>query len=91
MEGGPSVITDLQGAFRLHYTCQRIASVLFGFPGKVNWTSILISLARAHSLSQLVPIVVFGFLRLAGATCNFTLKSTLVKSTNWKCNVWLSS
>ena len=60
MEGGPSVITDVQGAFRLHYTCQRIASVLFGFPGKVNWTSILISLARAHSLSQLVPSVVFG-------------------------------
>ena len=60
MEGGPSVITDLQGAFRLHYTCQRIASVLFGFPAKVNWTSILISLARAHSLSQLVPSVVFG-------------------------------
>ena len=61
MEGGPSVITDLQGTFRLHYTCQRIASVLFGFPGKVNWTIILISLARAHSLSQLVPSVVFGF------------------------------
>ena len=43
----PLVTTDLQGAFRLHYTCQRIASVLFGFSGKVNWTSIL--------------IVVFGF------------------------------
>ena len=61
MEGGSLVITDLQGAFRLHYTCQRIASVLLGFPGKVNWTSTLISLARAHSLSQLVPSVVFGF------------------------------
>ena len=61
MEGGPSVITDLQEAFRLHYTFQRIASVLFGFPGKGNWKSILISIARAHSLSQLVPSVVFGF------------------------------
>ena len=61
MEGGPSVITDLQEAFRLHSTCQRIVSVLFGLPSKVNWTSILISFARAHSLSQLVPGVVFGF------------------------------
>ena len=45
MEGGPSVITDLQGAFRLHYTCHRIASVVFDFVLKdyfdgALWTSM---------------------------------------------------
>ena len=61
MEGGPSVITDLQGAFRLHYTCHRIASVVFGFPAKVSWPNIASLPRNVSSSSKQIPSEVNDF------------------------------
>ena len=61
MDGGPSVITDLQGAFRLHYTCHRIASVVFGFPAKVSWPNIASLPRNISSSSKQIPSEVNDF------------------------------
>ena len=61
MEVGPSVITDLQGAFRLHYTCHRIASVVFGFPAKVSWPNIASLPRNVSSSSKQIPSEVNDF------------------------------
>ena len=61
MEGGPSVITDLQGAFRLHYTCHRTASVVFGFPAKVSWPNIASLPRNVSSSSKQIPSEVNDF------------------------------
>ena len=55
MECGPSVITDLQGAFRLHYTCHRIASVVFDFPAQVSWPNIASLPRNVSSSSKQIP------------------------------------
>ena len=61
MEGGPSVITDLQGAFRLHYTCHRIASVVFDFPAEVSWPNIASLPRNVSSSSKQIPSEVNDF------------------------------
>ena len=61
MEGGPSVITDLQGAFRLHYTCHRIGSVVFDFPAEVSWPNIASLPGNVSSLSKQIPSEVNDF------------------------------
>ena len=61
MEVSPSVITDLQGAFRLHYTCHRIASVVFGFPAKVSWPNIASLPRNVSSSSKQIPNEVNDF------------------------------
>ena len=61
MEGGPSVITDLQGAFRLHQTCHRIASAVFGFPAKVSWPTIASLPRNVSSSSKQIPSEVNDF------------------------------
>ena len=61
MEGGPSVITDLQGAFRLHYTCHRTASVVFDFPAEVSWPNIASLPRNVSSSSKQVPSEVKDF------------------------------
>ena len=61
MEGGPSVITYLTGAFRLHNTCHRIASVVFGFPAKVSWPNIASLPRNVSSSSKQIPSEVNDF------------------------------
>ena len=61
MEGGPTVITDLQGAFRLHYTCHRIASVVFDFPAEVSWPNIASLPRNVSSSSKQIPSEVNDF------------------------------
>ena len=61
MEGGPSVITDLQGAFRLHYTCHRIASVVVDFPAEVSWPNIASLPRNVSSSSKQIPSEVNDF------------------------------
>ena len=61
MEGGPSVITDLQGAFCLHYTCHRTASVVFDFPAEVSWPNIASLPRNVSSSSKQIPSEVKDF------------------------------
>ena len=61
MEGGPSVITDLQGALRLHYTCHRIASVVFDFPAELSWPNIASLPRNVSSSSKQIPSEVNDF------------------------------
>ena len=61
MEGGPSVISDLQGALHLHYTCHRTASVVFDFPAEVSWPNIASLPRNVSSSSKQIPSEVNDF------------------------------